>query len=200
MDKGNIQGHQFSTFQKFAGLIIVVLLMTGRPNLHGQTASSAPPDAAKQDILRVGAHYEIVNFWAPPDNENFSKFKVTASLGQGWYKVRFDEEEDDVMMNSNILFALRELNPEAIARQKAKEDPIKDRARRARCLDHLRMLNGAIQQYMLENTTTNVPRLDQIGDYFQTGEIPKCPSGGVYSPPATPSDVPTCSHPGHELK
>jgi len=70
---------------------------------------------------------------------------------------------------------------------------VRTNAQRARCLDNLRQINGAVQQYMLEESTATVPALASVTSYFQTGNLPTCPANGTYSPPATPSDVPTCS-------
>lgn len=72
---------------------------------------------------------------------------------------------------------------------------VRNNAQRARCLDNLRQVNGAVQQYMLEQSTATVPALTaaNLGTYFQTGNIPVCPStSDAYVAPATQNDVPTC--------
>lgn len=64
------------------------------------------------------------------------------------------------------------------------------------CRDNLRQINSAIQQYMLENTTTNVPAITDpdIGIYFQAGSAPtNCPTGVFYAMPLTGQDSPTCA-------
>ncbi|MFO1528248.1 MAG: prepilin-type N-terminal cleavage/methylation domain-containing protein [Kiritimatiellia bacterium] len=66
-------------------------------------------------------------------------------------------------------------------------------AQRSGCMNNLRQINGAIQQYMLQNNTTTVPRRNRLRSMFQTGVFPTCPGNGTYTLPATDTGVPTCS-------
>ena len=54
------------------------------------------------------------------------------------------------------------------------------------CMNNLRQLDGAIQQWGLENkkTTNDIPRLDDLKPYIKLtslGELPRCPAGGTYT-------------------
>lgn len=69
-----------------------------------------------------------------------------------------------------------------------------------RCLDNLRQINGAVQQYLLENGTEKMPETKDLTGYFMTGSVPTCPSGGEYTLPANSIALPRCSHPGHVLE
>ena len=63
------------------------------------------------------------------------------------------------------------------------------------CRDSLRLINSGIQQYMLENSVTNVPAITdpELGIYFQVGAAPtNCPTGVLYQMPATGDEAPTC--------
>lgn len=63
------------------------------------------------------------------------------------------------------------------------------------CRDNLRLINAAVQQYMLENGVTNVPALTdpELTIYFQSGSTPtNCPTGAIYLAPTTGFDPPTC--------
>jgi uncharacterized phage infection (PIP) family protein YhgE len=68
------------------------------------------------------------------------------------------------------------------------------------CINTLRQLDGAKQQWALENKkdANAVLTWKDITPYLKGGQIPKCPSGGTYSLNAV-GNVPTCSIPGHAL-
>lgn len=67
------------------------------------------------------------------------------------------------------------------------------------CLNNLRQLDGAKQQWALEakKTSSATPSEREIAPFLKDG-IPKCPAGGVYTLKAVDS-VPTCSIAGHAL-
>lgn len=55
----------------------------------------------------------------------------------------------------------------------------------APCINNLRQLDGAKQQWQLEyrKTTNDIPTLDDLKPYVRldaNGEIPRCPEGGTY--------------------
>jgi prepilin-type N-terminal cleavage/methylation domain-containing protein len=71
------------------------------------------------------------------------------------------------------------------------------------CIANLRQLDGAIQQYALENKLqSDAPvTLDSLKPYIKldsSGNMPTCPAGGQYTT-ATVADSPTCSVPTHKL-
>jgi prepilin-type N-terminal cleavage/methylation domain-containing protein len=75
------------------------------------------------------------------------------------------------------------------------------KSQRSRCLDNLRQINSAYQQYFLESASTTIPGVytATIGDYFQTGASPTCPKdSSSYSPPTSTSggaaSFPTCAN------
>ena len=66
------------------------------------------------------------------------------------------------------------------------------------CINNLRQLDGAVQQYALENklASTATYTLTAIMPYIKltsTGALPACPANGTYSPGANVTNVPTCS-------
>jgi hypothetical protein len=67
------------------------------------------------------------------------------------------------------------------------------------CVNQLRQLDGAKQQWALENrkTTADVPTERDLAPYLKNG-IPKCPAGGTYALNAV-SAAPTCNIAGHSL-
>jgi hypothetical protein len=74
-------------------------------------------------------------------------------------------------------------------------------SRRGACIANLRQMDGATQQWALENrkAVQSPVLVDQIALYLKGGKLPVCPEGGVYthSIVGTP---PKCSIPGHALQ
>ena len=67
------------------------------------------------------------------------------------------------------------------------------------CVNHLRQLDGAKQQWALENrkTANDTPAEKDIAVYLKGG-MPRCPAGGTYVLNAAGA-APACSIPGHAL-
>jgi len=68
------------------------------------------------------------------------------------------------------------------------------------CINNLRQIDGAKQQWALENkkAATAVPSAQDIQPYFPNNAIPACPAGGVYTLNSVET-LPTCNIPGHVL-
>jgi chromosome segregation ATPase len=68
------------------------------------------------------------------------------------------------------------------------------------CINNLRQIDAAKQQWALENnkTAAAVPTVQDLLPYFKNGIFPVCPSGGTYTIGAV-GEAPTCSVPGHVL-
>jgi chromosome segregation ATPase len=68
------------------------------------------------------------------------------------------------------------------------------------CINNLRQLDGAKQQWALENrkTAEATPTVQEVSVYFKDGAFPRCPSGGVYTLNSMQTH-PTCSAQGHAL-
>ena len=69
------------------------------------------------------------------------------------------------------------------------------------CIANLKQIDGAIQQWALENRMVAVSAVDWKGiqAYLKGRVLPACPAGGVYQPGANVSASPTCTVPGHKL-
>ncbi len=69
------------------------------------------------------------------------------------------------------------------------------------CINNLRQLDGATQQWALENHkgTNDVPTWEDIRPYLRDGVIPTCPQGGTYTL-GTLEKSPKCSYPEHSLE
>jgi septal ring factor EnvC (AmiA/AmiB activator) len=68
------------------------------------------------------------------------------------------------------------------------------------CINHLRQIDAAKQEWALENTKTAdaVPTALELLPYLKDSIFPMCPSGGAYTINAV-GMPPTCSIPGHVL-
>ncbi len=68
------------------------------------------------------------------------------------------------------------------------------------CINNLRQIDAAKQQWALENSKTGsaVPTAQDLLPYLEDGLFPVCPSGGTYTINAV-NVPPTCSIPGHVL-
>lgn len=74
----------------------------------------------------------------------------------------------------------------------------RETAQRNACINNLRMIDGAKQEWALEKgkQATDVPTWDDLKPYLR--EIPRCPAGGTYTINAV-GTPPQCSVPGHVL-
>ena len=70
-------------------------------------------------------------------------------------------------------------------------------AQRNACITNLRQLDGAKQQWALENKKgdTDTPTPDDVKVYIKNERFPSCPGGGSYTVNAVNTD-PTCSKSG----
>ncbi len=70
----------------------------------------------------------------------------------------------------------------------------------AACLNNLRQIDGAKQQWALENrkSADAIPSPQDLARYIKGGMLPAGPAGGVYTLNAVNAN-PTCSIPGHAL-
>jgi predicted RNase H-like nuclease (RuvC/YqgF family) len=74
---------------------------------------------------------------------------------------------------------------------------------RNQCINHLRQIDAAKDEWALENNKVagDIPTVQDIAPYIKldaNGNIPGCPSGGTYTIGAVGVN-PTCSIPGHVL-
>ena len=76
----------------------------------------------------------------------------------------------------------------------------RDTAMQNVCINNLRMIDGAKQQWALEHSKKgdDVPTAADLTPYFKNGVFPVCLSGGTYTIGAV-TNPPTCSIPGHQL-
>lgn len=71
---------------------------------------------------------------------------------------------------------------------------------RPECINNLRQIDGAKQQWMLEHRKNpeDVPSSEDVAAYLKNNKFPKCPAGGTYIIRRLDQE-PTCSIPDHKL-
>jgi chromosome segregation ATPase len=80
------------------------------------------------------------------------------------------------------------------------QNPATAAAQRNACINNLRRIDAAKQQWALENNKGDdaIPTATDLMPYFKDGVFPSCPGGGLYSINAV-GLPPTCTIPGHAL-
>jgi prepilin-type N-terminal cleavage/methylation domain-containing protein len=70
----------------------------------------------------------------------------------------------------------------------------RNQAQKNTCINNLRQIDGAKQQYALENRKVDsyVCTTDNVDDYLKNNQFPTCPASGSYGIGAVNTD-PTCS-------
>ena len=68
-------------------------------------------------------------------------------------------------------------------------------AQKNACIANLKQIDGANQQWALENKKTDSDTVDSSGSvkYLKGGNAPTCPAGGSYTIAVTVSNAPTCN-------
>ena len=69
-------------------------------------------------------------------------------------------------------------------------------AQKNACIENLRQLDGAKQQWAIENkkSDTSTPTTDEVALYIKGNQFPHCPASGTYTLGALNTD-PTCNAP-----
>ena len=68
------------------------------------------------------------------------------------------------------------------------------------CINNLRQIDGAKQQWALENkkTDSDTPSREDLLPFLPNKQFPVCPAGGTYTINRL-ADSPSCTQPGHQL-
>jgi general secretion pathway protein G len=123
-------------------------------------------------------------------------YAVAANTDQGWLATANGNQ------HPAKLFALSAVVPAGIIAAIAVPNFVKARriAQQNACLNNLRQIDGAKQQWALENKKTgnDTPTREDLLPYLPNHKFPVCPAGGTYTINPV-SDPPECSHPGHKL-
>jgi hypothetical protein len=138
---------------------------------------------------------ELMQSFMQPDKAAYM-YAVGANTDEGWMTVaNGNQGSGNVLAASAVapgLLAAIALPNFAKARQTSQKNA---------CINNLRMIQGAKQQWALERnkTASDVPSWEDIQPYMGRGKtMLRCPAGGQYAIGAV-GELPTCSIPGHAL-
>jgi len=138
---------------------------------------------------------QLMQSFLQPDKAAFM-YAVGANTDEGWMTVANGNQG-----SANVLAASAVVPAVAAAIALPALAKAKETSQRNACINNLRMIDGAKQQWALENskTASDVPSWNDIQPYLGGGKaILVCPKGGGYSLGAV-GERPTCSFPGHGL-
>jgi hypothetical protein len=123
-------------------------------------------------------------------------YAVAANTDEGWLAVANGNQHPAKLLAVSAVVPIGMISAIAIpnfvkARQTAQQNA---------CISNLRRIDGAKQQWALENkkTDTDTPTRADLKPYLGNHQFPVCPSSGAYTinPVSKP---PECSHAGHSL-
>jgi hypothetical protein len=113
------------------------------------------------------------------------------------------QEDSGWKFKSDDVQLLSGSDPYLFATMKTNLERAKAAAQQNTCINHLRLIDGAKQQWALENgkSLNNIPTWEDIKPYLGRGGsgIPLCPAGGTYQLNSVAQN-PTCTVPGHQLR
>jgi hypothetical protein len=95
---------------------------------------------------------------------------------------------------------LREQN-EQLQQQNQQFEALQAQAQANACINNLRQIDGATEQWALENRKQRGALVTpaDLAPYLKGEEFPACPAGGIYTI-VTVGTPPTCNVPGHALQ
>jgi len=161
----------------------------------GQTVMTIQQRALAMNNQTPAQVKQLMQTFLQPDKAAFM-YAVGANTDEGWMTVANGNQG-----SANVLAASAVVPAVAAAIALPALAKAKETSARNACINNLRMIQGAKQQWALENnkTSSDVPGWDDIQPYLGRGKaIPVCPKGGGYSLGAV-GELPTCSIPGHTL-
>jgi len=159
-------------------------------NAQAQTGDSSLGDKEKQELIRLRNEVGVLRrdkqqlaAQAQKAQENSERLLQTQQARE----TQQAEQIQQLQQNQRLA-------------QQQSQQPENDPAR-SKCINNLRQIDGAKQQWALENKqpAEAVPLAHQIAPYLPGQTVPACPSGGVYTL-GNLETTPTCSIPGHALQ
>jgi chromosome segregation ATPase len=203
----------------FLGLCLIVLVVgemflfsANQQKSHALAAARAAQQDAAQaradlDQLKTAdAAQTLENTKLRSDNQSLSK-KIT-QLQNDNGRLQTANQQLSQQLDATSASAqqqqeqLQQMENQARATEQAQAETQAE-AERNKCINNLRQIDAAKNQYALENrkTTGAIVTEDDIKPYIKLdadGNLPKCPAGGKYTIGRI-GENPTCSIPGHEL-
>lgn len=167
-------------------------------NVEAQKAEIARLRSENQDLLRL--RNEVRQLSAAKErltetNQQLIQQLKAVRLVAQQQQEQLQEWQTDVAMAQQAQRAAA-----AAAQQQAQQQAQAEAAQRNTCINNLRQIDAAKQQWALENNKTDAdtPTAQDLLPYLRGGVFPVCPGGGTYTINAV-GVPPTCSVTGHAL-
>jgi Protein of unknown function (DUF3352) len=176
------QGNQFSyVSQKF-----------------GQTWQKIQEQVMEKNAESKPAQAELMKKFMSLSHPTFS-YNVSANTEEGWLVIgNGNQDASKMVLLPAVAVPAIAAGVALPAFAKAKE-----KAQRNTCLNNLRQIDGAKNEWALEKKKTDqdIPTWEDLKPYLEMGKRSKleCPTGGRYKLNAV-AEKPTCSKPGHALE
>jgi methyl-accepting chemotaxis protein len=159
-------------------------------NTVSESAETARLRAENQDLPRLRNQIQQLQ----AQNQTLSQQNQKLSQQSG-------AAQETIQQQQEQLQELQTENEQAIAAAQAQAQSAEqtEAAQRNACINNLREIYAAKQEWALENNKTigDLPTAQDLAPYLPNG-FPVCPSGGTYTIGAV-GQLPTCSIPGHVL-
>jgi len=160
-------------------------------NVESQNAELARLRSENQDLLRLR---NTVRELTETNQQLVQQLKAARVLVQQQQEQMQAWQEDAVAVQQAQRAAA------LAAQQQAQQQAQAEAAQRNACINNLRQIDAAKQQWALVNNKNDeaVPAAADLLPYLKGGVFPVCPGGGSYTINAV-GLPPTCSVPGHAL-
>lgn len=193
----------------FLGLCLIVLVVgeiflfsANRQKSDALAQARTAKQAAEQlhadlDQLKTAdAAQALENTRLRSENQSLSKRLVQLQNDNG----RLQKSNQQLTQQLDATSASAQQQQEQLQQIRAAAEQTQAEDERNACINNLRQIDAAKQQWALENNKTadSVPAAQDLLPYFKDQAFPACPSGGIYTIGAV-GVPPTCSIPGHVL-
>jgi len=159
-----------------------------------QSAEIARLRSENQDLLRLRNQVRQLT------EANQQLTETNQQLAQQLKAVRLVVQQQQEQLQAWQADAVAAQQAQRAAALAAQQQAQTEAAQRNACINNLRQIDAAKQQWALENNKNDVavPTAVDLAPYLKGGVFPVCPSGGTYTINAV-GLPPTCSVPGHVL-
>ncbi len=162
----------------------------------GQTIRNVQRQALQMGGKIAPAQTEWLQSMLEGQNASFS-YNVSANTDQGWMSVGNGNQHPAKMFLASTVVV-----PAAVLAAIAVPNFIKAKqtSQKSACINNLRQIDGAKQQWALENkkAAADTPLRADLLPFLSNHQFPVCPQGGTYTVNSV-DQVPRCSVPGHSL-
>ena len=162
----------------------------------GQSLMQVQRQALKISANAPAGMTQLLGSFLNPDQAAYS-YSVGANTDEGWVTVSTGNQNPaTALLAAGVVAPLGMLSAIAIPNfVKARQT-----AQKSACINNLRQIDGAKQQWALENrrAASDTPLRAELLTYFKSNQFPACPAGGQYKMNPV-SQRPECSVAGHSM-